>query len=66
MFVALLNTDKMTNNQKQELTKKMDKPQKIDKITQTCCTIGANGKTECTWPMEELTILTVVGLGRSG
>ena len=44
----------------------MDKSQKIDKITQTCCTAGANGKTECTWPMEELTILTDMGLGRSG
>ena len=41
----------------------MDKSQKINKITQTCCTVGANGKTECTLPMEELTILTEVGLG---
>ena len=44
----------------------MDKSQKIDKITQTCCTAGANGKTECTWQMGELTILTEVDLGRSG
>ena len=57
---------KWTNNQKQELTKKMDKSQKIDKITQKCCTVCANGKTEYTWPMEELAILTEVGSGRSG
>ena len=49
-----------------KLTKKMDKSEKNDKITQTCCTVGANGKIECTWLMEELTILTEVGLGRSG
>ena len=44
----------------------MDKSHKIDKITQTCCTVGANGKTQCTWSMEELTIFIEVGLGRSG
>ena len=34
----------------------MDKSQKINKMTQTYCTAGASGKTECTWPMEESTI----------
>ena len=28
--------------------------------------VGANGETECTWPMEVFTILTEVGMGRSG